>query len=251
MGSLARARRRAPCAECRSTHPGWPRSGLPDTRHRIVDVGHLFQHKLYTYSSGSDRTRKAPEVESTITGAQVLSTKPIANDGLSSSPWPLTSARHQPQNLLEQTTSRPRRTRESPVHASVTSPLAGVTASRSTSGLTLTRILRPAVKMSAVCSSRAARKTAKLAGGCAKRSTSFFKETIWSRASRSVVARRSLLAAVVRASERASARRRSSIAMSCGCDETRSRSRSSSSLTHRWDMRIRGPRTESDRIGPA
>ena len=54
--------------------------------------------------------------------------------------------------------------------------------------------------MSAVCSSWAARKTPKLAGGWASRSTSPFSETIWSRASRNVAASRSLLAAVVLAS---------------------------------------------------
>ena len=85
--------------------------------------------------------------------------------------------------------------------------------------------------MSAVCSSAGARNTPKLAGGWASRSTSLFSETIWSRASRSVAASRSLLAAVVRASDRASASRRSSMAMSCGCEETRSRSRSSSSVS--------------------
>ena len=91
--------------------------------------------------------------------------------------------------------------------------------------------------MSAVCSSWASRKTPKLAGGWASRSTSLFSDTIWSRASRSVAASRSLLAAVVLASARASASRRSSMAMSCGCDETRSRNRLSSSLSELiWAM---------------
>ena len=50
--------------------------------------------------------------------------------------------------------------------------------------------------MSAVCSSAAARKTPKLAGGWASRSTSALRVMICSRASRSVAASRSLLAAV-------------------------------------------------------
>ena len=54
--------------------------------------------------------------------------------------------------------------------------------------------------MSAVFSPVSARKMPKLAGGCASRSTSVLSETIWSRASRSVDASRSLLAAVVRTS---------------------------------------------------
>ena len=54
--------------------------------------------------------------------------------------------------------------------------------------------------MSAVLLLAGARKTPKLAGGWASRSTSVFRETIWSRASRSVAASRSLLAAVLRAS---------------------------------------------------
>src|SRR5215471_19289253 len=63
--------------------------------------------------------------------------------------------------------------------------------SSSTAGLTLTRILRPPVKTSAVPSSQAPRNTPKPEGGLASRSTSSFSATIWSRASRSVSARRS------------------------------------------------------------
>jgi len=56
---------------------------------------------------------------------------------------------------------------------------------------TFTRILRPPVNTSHVSSSLAFRKTPKPDGGCASRSTSSFSATIWSRASRSVVASRS------------------------------------------------------------
>src|SRR5215471_17480667 len=67
----------------------------------------------------------------------------------------------------------------------------GRSVSSSTAGLTLTRILRPPVKTSAVPSSQAPRNTPKPEGGLASRSTSSFSATIWSRASRSVSARRS------------------------------------------------------------
>src|SRR6201993_2105161 len=67
----------------------------------------------------------------------------------------------------------------------------GRSASRSTFGLTFTRILRPPVNTSAVLSSRAARNTPKPDGGCASRSTSSLSATIWSLASRRVEAKRS------------------------------------------------------------
>ena len=57
----------------------------------------------------------------------------------------------------------------------------GFRSSMSILGLTLTRILRPPVKTSAVPSSQADRKTPKPDGGCASRSTSSFSATIWSR----------------------------------------------------------------------
>jgi len=64
----------------------------------------------------------------------------------------------------------------------------------STFGETFTRILRPPVNTSAVPSSHGFRKTPNPDGGWASRSTSSFSATIWSRASRSVVASRSFWA---------------------------------------------------------
>ncbi len=63
--------------------------------------------------------------------------------------------------------------------------------STSIEGLTDTRILRPELMTSTVPSSAGARKTAKVLGGCASRSTSALSWTICSRASRRVPARRS------------------------------------------------------------
>ncbi len=81
--------------------------------------------------------------------------------------------------------------------------------SRSTAGLTLTRSLRPPVKTSTESSSLRARKVPKPAGGWASRSTSSLSFMIWSRASRSVWARRSFCE-VTAASERWVSARRSS-----------------------------------------
>src|SRR5215471_17094375 len=67
----------------------------------------------------------------------------------------------------------------------------GLSASMSTAGLTLTRILRPPVNTSAAPSSQRLRKMPKPDGGLVSRSTSSFSATIWSRASRSVSASRS------------------------------------------------------------
>src|SRR6266516_4389115 len=67
----------------------------------------------------------------------------------------------------------------------------GFSSSSSIPGLTLTRIFRPPVNTSAVPSSQALRKTPKPEGGWASLSTSSLSATIWSLASRSVLARRS------------------------------------------------------------
>src|SRR5690348_7412192 len=67
----------------------------------------------------------------------------------------------------------------------------GRSSSRSTAGLTLTRILRPPVNTSAAPSSQALRKMPKPDGGLVSRSTSSLSATIWSRASRKVSASRS------------------------------------------------------------
>jgi hypothetical protein len=64
-----------------------------------------------------------------------------------------------------------------------------------TVGLTDTRILRPELTTSTVPSSAGPTKMPKVFGGWARRSTSAFRATIWSRASRSVEASRSFWAA--------------------------------------------------------
>ena len=66
---------------------------------------------------------------------------------------------------------------------------------RSTVGLTETRILRPELTTSTVPSSAGPTKIPNVFGGWARRSTSAFSATIWSRASRSVEASRSFWAA--------------------------------------------------------
>src|SRR5215475_2540754 len=90
----------------------------------------------------------------------------------------------------------------------------GRSESSSTAGLTLTRILRPPVKTSAVPSSQAPRNTPKPEGGLASRSTSSFSATIWSRASRSVSASRSFCP-VTEASLASASRSRSSTSRAC------------------------------------
>jgi hypothetical protein len=73
----------------------------------------------------------------------------------------------------------------------------GRSSSSSMLGLTLTRILRPPVNTSALPSGPADRNTPKPLGGCARRSTSSFRATIWSRASRSVPVSRSFCPVIV------------------------------------------------------
>ena len=115
--------------------------------------------------------------------------------------------------------------------------------SRSTVGLTFTRSLRPPVKTSIESSSLRPRKVPKPAGGCASRSTSSLRATIWSRASRRVWASRSFWAVTAARERCVSARRSSRPRVWPGASASwRRRTATSSSRKRTWFMSSSGLR---------